>query len=257
MMNEPVDPDAVEQKMMAEDACPICNDTGLHYFETDCKGCSGILSPAHESACGVEPCECQIPKHLRTPNTWTPTDIRAWFDAVCAHNKVTWGITGSFGSDLPTPAILALVINTLLDMADEHEALFELQHRREQEAIERWRADDPKGRHLTMPDYGRLLDWLHEQLKEVKATLARAENAWRRKIEKVRHEYSCPILADELAEARADLARAWEQGYSAGEERTKTWTPLGTNPHSTGSPAWIARRERRRANRFEQDNPTL
>ncbi|RPA65778.1 phage Gp37/Gp68 family protein [Gordonia oryzae] len=27
----------------------------VHYFDTDCNGCSGIISPAHEPACGNEP----------------------------------------------------------------------------------------------------------------------------------------------------------------------------------------------------------
>lgn len=51
------------------------------------------------------------------------------------------------------------------ESCQELEALFDMQHRREMEAIARWRAEDPDGRALTQPDYGRLLDWLWEQLK--------------------------------------------------------------------------------------------
>lgn len=46
----------------------------------------------------------------------------------------------------------------------ELEALFDLQHKREVECIERWKTEDPTGRALTLPDYGRLLDWMHARL---------------------------------------------------------------------------------------------
>ena len=67
--------------------------------------------------------------------------------------------------------------------ADELTALFEMQHRREIEAIERWRAEDPEARDLTLPAYGRLLDWLWDKVKaertaEVEA-LVKAANTYR------------------------------------------------------------------------------
>lgn len=45
------------------------------------------------------------------------------------------------------------------------QSLFDMQHRREMEAIARWRAEAPKARSLTMPDYGRLLDWLWDRVQ--------------------------------------------------------------------------------------------
>lgn len=38
--------------------CTDCGGTGIAYFETNCKGCSGLVSPAHDRTCGVEPCHC-------------------------------------------------------------------------------------------------------------------------------------------------------------------------------------------------------
>lgn len=55
-------------------------------------------------------------------------------------------------------------IKTLTADNRELEALFDLKHRREVECIARWTAEDPKGRALTLPDYGSLLDWMHARL---------------------------------------------------------------------------------------------
>lgn len=55
----------------------------------------------------------------------------------------------------------------LINLAIENrelEALFDLKHRREVECISRWQEEDPKGRALTLPDYGSLLDWMHARL---------------------------------------------------------------------------------------------
>lgn len=38
--------------------CPFCEGAGIQYFDAKCSGCSGIPSPSHEPACGVEPCIC-------------------------------------------------------------------------------------------------------------------------------------------------------------------------------------------------------
>lgn len=52
---------------------------------------------------------------------------------------------------------------------DEYDYLFELQHSRDMEASRRWRAEDPTGRALTLPDRGNLLDYLWGQLIKVEA----------------------------------------------------------------------------------------
>ena len=47
-----------------------------------------------------------------------------------------------------------------LEELGELRALFEMQHQRDTEAVARWRAEAPEERALTLPDYGKLLDWL-------------------------------------------------------------------------------------------------
>ncbi len=53
----------------------------------------------------------------------------------------------------------AQVLLEKAEQVDELNQLFNVQHEREMEAIQRWREEAP-GRDLQMPDYGRLLDWL-------------------------------------------------------------------------------------------------
>lgn len=73
---------------------------------------------------------------------------------------------------------------TLREEIEELRALFALQNRRELEAIARWRAEDPSGRELTMPDYGRLLDWMlarvsqHDALRDAAEEVMKSYEAY-------------------------------------------------------------------------------
>lgn len=60
-------------------------------------------------------------------------------------------------------------------LADEDD--FQLQHKRDMDACMRWRAEDPTGRALTLPDRGNLLDYLWAELQAAEAKAMRLETA--------------------------------------------------------------------------------
>ena len=82
------------------------------------------------------------------------------------------------------------------ERADELEQLFDLQRTRMVAAIERWRAEAPTERALTLPDLGRLLEWLMAQADAERAAREAAE----REVEKLRH-----ALSKHLDSARHDV----------------------------------------------------
>ncbi len=66
------------------------------------------------------------------------------------------------GSD-PELDTLCRAAERLRDDLVDLEHLFELQRKRVEEAQQRWRDEDPDNRALTIPDLGRLLQWLMDQ----------------------------------------------------------------------------------------------
>lgn len=78
-----------------------------------------------------------------------------------------------FQHGLETPEIEALITHLralrkafmqVVEDNQELEALFDLQHKREVECIERWRREEGYAMVPVLPDYGRLLDWMHARL---------------------------------------------------------------------------------------------
>lgn len=109
---------------------------------------------------------------------------------------------------------------------EELNQLFDLQHKREVEAIQRWQAEDPQGRALTMPDYGRLLDWLKEKLDTATLALDLLEPVYEARLE--------PIQA-KSDERRAVLARL-EWLADEGEHRCPVCVIYRDTDHTTNCP---------------------
>lgn len=67
---------------------------------------------------------------------------------------------------LPEPLIDAILAHrAAAQQADELNALFDMQHKREMEAVKRWRKSG-KLAPLTLPDYGTMLDWLLDEAQQ-------------------------------------------------------------------------------------------
>ena len=60
---------------------------------------------------------------------------------------------------------------------EELEQLFEMQHKREMEIINRWR-DEGKVPPLTLPDYGHTIEMLFQEIEALEAKAALAEDAY-------------------------------------------------------------------------------
>lgn len=67
---------------------------------------------------------------------------------------------------------LAKAIDDLIQELDDYDRTHELQWKRMGEATERWRAEDPAGRSHIMPDLGRLLEWLMQQIDSQKEAVS-------------------------------------------------------------------------------------
>lgn len=59
------------------------------------------------------------------------------------------------------------------ELLEEYEQLFQLQHKRDMQLIERWRKEDPS-RELVMPDRNDLTQWVADKLKAAEGLLEEA-----------------------------------------------------------------------------------
>lgn len=99
-------------------------------------------------------------KKTQTPANFTR--IEACGTTWLASAGLMYGFTG----EILTPENLEKLRN-----AEELEALFDLEYKRDIEAITRWQAEDPDARSLTFPDRGKLLDWLWERMNAAESEL--------------------------------------------------------------------------------------
>lgn len=104
--------------------------------------------------------------------------------------------------------------NELIE-ARELSALFALQHGRMHEATELWRAEDPAGRKLVIPDLGALLAWLLERIDRL--TVAA-------------YPYSCLTCGNRFV--KAAVAAECDADHRAHAARGKRTT--GSSPREDG-----------------------
>lgn len=69
--------------MSAEPKCPcppgtVTSSDCLIYFDADCGGCSGIVSPKHEPSCGVERGPHWVPKQRSCNSPGCDSPAQSW-----------------------------------------------------------------------------------------------------------------------------------------------------------------------------------
>ncbi len=105
----------------------------------------------------------------------------------------------------------------------ELRALFELQHRRMAEATERWRAEDPDARALTLPDVGALLTWLMRDADRVRAGVYWDQNLTHTVAGIPAADAVAQLLRQRYIENGLANPEAWRQAEQATRDHADAW----------------------------------